>query len=408
LTSVTRGEILARAVSPVSRQDRQSCAINFAGIVRGFDTPAGRLTALKGVSLETGSGEFVALVGKSGSGKSVLVRLLGGLDRPTSGRVEVNGVNLNGLTDAALTRWRRGNVGVLLQDHPLFPSLSALDNVRLPMDLAGAVPSAERAEQARERLALVGMLNQAASHPGDLSVGQRRRVALAQALANDPPVLLADEPTQDLDTVRASAVFGLFRQLAAAGKSIVMATRDYDLAMQADRTVLISDGLIVNQYVAEAFPQLDPLQLSAAAERLKPQRYAAGQVVIRQGERADRFYIVVSGRAVVFLERPEEAPVILNTLQPGEYFGEIGVLRGGKRTASVRASLESGLDVLSLGRDALLQVLERSEATQAQIERSIGDRTRFFINPGGDPRGDDSSSSIDGRDAARSERLTSS
>jgi putative ABC transport system ATP-binding protein len=332
------------------------------------------LTALKGVSLETTAGEFVALVGKSGSGKSVLMRLLGGLDRPTSGRVEVNGVDLNGLSAAELTRWRRARVGVLLQDHPLFASLSVLDNVRLPMDFASAHPRAERAEQARERLALVGMLNHAAASPARLSVGQRRRVALAQALANDPPLLLADEPTQGLDSVRAAAVFGLFRRLADAGKTVIMATRDYDLAASADRTVLVSDGLIVNQYVAEAFPKLDPLQLSSAAERLRPRRYAAGQLVVRQGERADRFYIIVSGHAEVFLERPSEAPVLLTTLQPGEYFGEIGVLRGGRRTASVRASLDDGLDVLSLGRDALLQVLERSEATEAQIQRSIGER----------------------------------
>jgi putative ABC transport system ATP-binding protein len=233
--------------------------------VRGFDTPAGRLTALKGVSLQTATGEFVALVGKSGSGKSVLMRLHAGLDQPTSGRV--NGVNFSGLTASGQTRWRRTSVGFLLQDHPLFTSLSVLDNVRLPMEFAAALPKSERAEQARERLALVGMLNHAAAFPASLSVGQRRRVALAQALANDPPVLLADEPTQDLDSVRATAVFGLFRRLAEAGKTVIMATRDYDLATHADRTVLLSDGLIVNQYVAEAFPKLDPLQLSSAAER---------------------------------------------------------------------------------------------------------------------------------------------
>jgi sulfate-transporting ATPase len=218
------------------------------------------------------------------------------------------------------------------------------------------------------------MLNYAAARPASLSLGQRRRVALAQALANNPPILLADEPTQGLDPVRANAVFGLFRRLADTGKTVIMATRDYDLAMQAGQTVLLSDGLIVNQYVGEAFPKLDPLQLSAAAERLKPQRYAAGQVVIRQGERADRFFIVVNGRAEVYLERPDGAPVVLNTLQPGQYFGEIALLRGGRRTASVRASLEGGLDVLSLTRDALQNVLERSEATQVQIERSIEER----------------------------------
>jgi putative ABC transport system ATP-binding protein len=351
-----------------------SFAVRLEAVVRGFDTPAGRLTALKGVSLQVERGEFVAFVGKSGSGKSVLMRILGGLDRATSGEVEVDGARLHTFGEKELTRWRSESVGILLQAHPLFGPLSALDNVLLPIDFRGVIPRRERAEQARERLAAVGMLNYASARPASLSLGQVRRVALAQALANDPPTLLADEPTQGLDPVRAGAVFGLFRRLADAGKTVIMATRDYDLAMQAGRTVLLSDGQIVNEYVAEAFPRLDPLQLSAAAERLKPQRYAAGQVVIRQGERADRFFVVVNGSAEVFLETPDGPPLVLNRLRPGEYFGEIGVLRGGKRTASVRASLDGGLDVLSLGKDALLRMLERSEATQAQLERSIEER----------------------------------
>jgi putative ABC transport system ATP-binding protein len=351
-----------------------SLALRLEAVVRGFDTPAGRLTALKGVSFQVERGEFVAIVGKSGSGKSVLMQVLGGLDRATSGAVEVGGAQLHTLGAPELTRWRRESAGILLQDHPLFGSLSALDNVRLPIDVRGVIPPRERTEQARERLASVGMLNYASARPANLSLGQVRRVALAQALANDPPILLADEPTQGLDAVRAGAVFGLFRRLAEAGKTVIMATRDYDLAMQAGRTVLLSDGQVVNQYVAEAFPRLDPLQLGAAAERLKPQRYAAGQLVIRQGERADRFFVVVNGCAEVFLETPDGPPLVLNRLQPGEYFGEIGVLRGGKRTASVRASLDGGLDVLSLGKDALLHMLERSEATQAQLERSIEER----------------------------------
>jgi putative ABC transport system ATP-binding protein len=361
-------------VSPDNRHGSTSVAVRLEGVVRGFDTPAGRITALKGVALQAGLGELVAVVGKSGSGKSVLLGLLAGLDRPTSGDVEVNGTHPDTLVDAALTRWRRASVGVLLQDHPLFPSLSVLDNVRLPLDLAGVVPTRERAEHARERLAQVGMLNYASAHSASLSLGQRRRVALAQALANDPPVLVADEPTQGLDPLRARAVFGLFRVLAQAGKTVIMATRDYDLATGADRAVLIADGQIVNQYVAEAFPNLDPVYLSSAAEQLKPQRYAAGQAVFRQGERADRFFIIVGGAADVFLDNPDGPPLVLNTLQPGQYFGEIGLLRGGKRTAGVRASLEDGLQVVWLNRDALLQVLERSDATQAQIERSIEER----------------------------------
>jgi len=358
----------------VSRAGRRAAAVRLDGVVRGFDTPAGRLTALKGVSFATQPGEFTVIVGKTGSGKSVLLNVLAGLDRPSAGRVEVAGTCLETLSTHQLTRWRRQAVGVVLQDHPLFDHLSVLDNVRLPLDLAGHVPRRDRAEQAREHLALVGMLNFASARPTSLSAGQRRRVALAQALANDPPLLIADEPTQGLDAARAAAVFRLFGRLAEAGRSVIMATRDYDLAAQAGRTLVLADGEVVSHYVAEALPSLDLVQLNAAAERLKPLRFAPGQVVVRQGDRADRFFIITRGEAEVLVERPDAPPVHLNTLRAGQYFGEIALLRGGRRTATVRASADTGLDVLALGRDALVETLDRSSATREQIERAIAAR----------------------------------
>jgi ABC-type lipoprotein export system ATPase subunit len=343
-------------------------------VVRGFDTPAGRETALKGVSFEARPGELVVLVGKSGGGKTVLLNLLGGLDRPSSGSVQVGDVRLEMLSDAALTDWRRRTVGVMLQGHRLFGSLSVLQNVELPLELAGRVPRHERTEQARERLAQVGMLNYAQARPGSLSEGQRRRVALAQALANGPPLLLADEPTQSLDPVRAAAVFRLFGQLADAGTLVIMATRDYDLAARATRALVLSGGELVSQFVAEALPTLDLVQLSAAAERFKPLRYAPGQVVVRQGERADRFFIIVRGEAEVLLERPDGEPVQVSTLRPGQYFGEIALVRGGPRTATVRASWNTGLDVLTLGKDVFGRLLGDSDPTRERVDQVIRER----------------------------------
>jgi ABC-type lipoprotein export system ATPase subunit len=349
-------------------------AVRLQDVVRGFDTSAGRETALKGVSFEAHSGELVVLVGKSGSGKSVVLNLLAGLDRATSGSVEVCSARLDGLSGAALTAWRRRSVGSMLQGHRLFESLSVLDNVQLPLELAGSEPRRERLEQARERLLQVGMLNYAQARPSSLSEGQRRRVALAQALANDPPVLLADEPTQSLDPLRASAVFRLFGRLAEAGKCVIMATRDYDLAARASRALVLSNGEVVSQHVATALPALDLVQLNAAAERLTPRRYAPGQVVVRQGERADRFFIIARGEAEVLIERPDGEPVHVNTLQPGQYFGEIALVQGGRRTATVRAGAASGLDVLSLGRDAFSGLLDRSDLTRENIDLVIRER----------------------------------
>jgi ABC-type lipoprotein export system ATPase subunit len=349
-------------------------AVRLQDVVRGFDTPAGRETALKGVSFEAQPGELVVLVGKSGSGKSVVLNLLAGLDRPTSGRVEVGGTPLEELPAAALTVWRRRCVGSMLQGHSLFASLSVLDNVQLPLELAGSVPRGERQEQARERLAQVGMLNYAQVRPSSLSEGQRRRVALAQALANDPPVLLADEPTQSLDPLRAGAVFRLFGRLAEAGKCVIMATRDYDLAARASRALVLSNGEVVSQHVSTALPALDLVQLNAAAERLTPRRYAPGQVVVRQGERADRFFIIARGEADVLIERPDGEPVHVNTLSPGQYFGEIALVQGGRRTATVRASAAAGLDVLTLGREAFSGLLDRSDLTREDIAQVVRDR----------------------------------
>jgi putative ABC transport system ATP-binding protein len=367
----SRGVSLERPETPSAGEP---VTLRLDGVVRGFDSPAGRVTALKGVWLDASAGDFVALVGKSGSGKSVLLRLMAGLDRPTGGAVYATETRLDTMSDAALTAWRHQHVGILTQDHRLFESLSVLDNVRLPMDLAGRIPRPERAEEARERLGLVGMLNFAESRPSALSLGQQRRVMLAQALANDPPLLIADEPTAGLDPVRATAVFGLFGRLAEAGRCVVMATRDYDLAMRAGRMLVLSDGQIVSQHIAEALPALGPLELSAAAERFRPLRYSPGQLLVRQGDRADRFYIILRGEADVLIERPDGEPVLLNRLGPGQYFGEIGVLHGGKRTATVRASADTGLDVVSLGKDALVTLLDGNEATHEQLQRSIHER----------------------------------
>lgn len=360
----------AEAVSELAVGSAAPASVELRAVIRGFNTPAGYLTALKGVSLRVEPGELVAIVGKSGCGKSVLLNLLAGFDRPTSGQVIVNGTALESLDDDARARWRGRNVGLLPQTIQLFGSLNVLQNVQLALELVGLFPPAERDERAREALSQVGMLNYLETRPAHLSAGQRKRVALAQSLANDPPLLLADEPTGSLDSARAEALFRLFGRLVEAGKTIVMATHDHELASRARRAVVLSDGELVSQYVTSALPSLDLVQLNAAAARLKPIRFGPGQTVVRQGERADRFFIITAGEAQVLLERPDGAPVQVATLRAGEYFGEIALLRGGRRTATVRAA-EAGLDVVALGKEVFGNLLDRSVPTREGLDGAI-------------------------------------
>jgi len=219
--------------------------ISIEALAKTYRTPAGSFTALRGINLELSAGELVAIVGKSGSGKSTLLHLIGGIDAPTSGSVSVGGRALAGLSGNALARWRGETVGIVFQFFQLLPTLTAVENVMLPMDFRGEVSSRERRPRALELLARVDVAAHADKLPATLSGGQQQRVAIARALANDPPVILADEPTGNLDSDTAGDVFGLLRALAAAGKTVVVATHERELGRAADRVVTLADGRII-------------------------------------------------------------------------------------------------------------------------------------------------------------------
>jgi putative ABC transport system ATP-binding protein len=200
--------------------------------------------ALRGLSLRIHAGEHVAVLGKSGSGKSTLLNLLAGLDRATAGRVQVAGTDPAGLSENALARWRGPNVGVVFQFFQLLPTLTVLENLLLAMDLVGRVPAAVRRTRAMDLLARVDIADQAAKLPAMLSGGQQQRAAIARALANDPPLLLADEPTGNLDSETASDIARLFQDLAREGKTLLIVTHDAALAAGAQRVLRLKDGLI--------------------------------------------------------------------------------------------------------------------------------------------------------------------
>ncbi|MDP2339996.1 MAG: ABC transporter ATP-binding protein [Deltaproteobacteria bacterium] len=200
--------------------------------------------ALAAATIAIPASALVAIVGKSGSGKSTLLNLIAGIDRATSGSVSVAGVRLETLSEGALSRWRGKNVGVVFQFFQLLPTLTVVENVMLPMDFCGALPPVKARERAMELLAQLGIESQAHKLPTTLSGGQQQRAAIARALANDPPLIVADEPTGNLDSHTAGVIVELLRGLARDGKSVLLVTHERDLAASADHVISIVDGRI--------------------------------------------------------------------------------------------------------------------------------------------------------------------
>lgn len=201
--------------------------------------------ALKGVDLQIEKGEFIAIVGKSGSGKSTLLNLLGGIDSPSEGRILVNGKEINGLKENHLSRFRGENIGFVFQFFQLMPTLTVLENVIMPMDFSKKIPASKRAERAKTLLLKVGMGAHANKFPSALSGGEQQRIAIARAMANDPEIIFADEPTGNLDSNTSEDIFQLLKSLTVDGKNVIMVTHNNELAVRCGRTIKISDGLII-------------------------------------------------------------------------------------------------------------------------------------------------------------------
>jgi putative ABC transport system ATP-binding protein len=216
--------------------------VEMKDIVKVFKTPAGEFTALNRVTVAFYPGEFVAIVGKSGSGKSTLANMITGIDHPTSGTVAVGGMFIHSLNESAMSIWRGKNLGIVFQFFQLLPMLTLLENVMLPMDFCDVVPVAEREDRAMDLLCMVGLEDMADKTPAAVSGGQQQSAAIARALANDPPLIIADEPTGNLDSRTAESVFGLFSTLVAQGKTIIMVTHDPTLALRTNRMLSIVDG----------------------------------------------------------------------------------------------------------------------------------------------------------------------
>ncbi len=250
----------ARKEKPLLRKNGQSVNLfrdidNLNGrlvevrqVVKTYESTAGRFVALAGVDLQVTRGKFVSIIGKSGSGKSTLINMITGIDRPTSGEIFVGKTAVHQLNEEQIAIWRGQAVGVIFQFFQLLPTLTAVENILLAMDYCGSIPREARADRAMHLLELVGMSEHAHQLPPLLSGGQQQSIAIARALANDPPLLTADEPTGNLDSKTADHIFNLFQTLTDSGKTILMVTHDNDLARRAQETVELADGKIVDRW----------------------------------------------------------------------------------------------------------------------------------------------------------------
>jgi ABC-type glutathione transport system ATPase component len=227
----------------------------------------------------------------------------------------------------------------------------------------------QREKRALELLEMVELAEHAYKLPTALSGGQQQRVAIARALANDPPIVIADEPTGNLDSKTADSVFELFRNLVEQGKTMIIVTHDSGLAKRTDRTALITDGEIVNEYVAKVMPSLSREQLLHATHIAREQSYPAGSIILAEGTNADAFYIVTQGTVEIVLPRPNQSDVIVVQLGPGKYFGEMEFFHDRRSRASVRASKAGPVEVLSIGYAEFGELLSQSEATREMLHQ---------------------------------------
>ncbi|MCW3051818.1 MAG: peptide transporter ATP-binding protein [Chthonomonadales bacterium] len=242
---------------------QEASFIDLHQVTRTYPCPGGIFTALSEIDFQVRRGEFVAIVGKSGSGKSTLLNLLTGIDTPTSGEVVVGGTPVHTLNQNRLALWRGESVGIVFQFFQLLPTLTILENVMLPMDFCKIIPVRDRKARALHLLEQVGIAAQADKLPSALSGGEQQRAAIARAQANDPPLLVADEPTGNLDLQTSDAILHLFVDLVNAGKTLIMVTHEPDIAQLASRTATLSDGRILDLTVHDTASQQHRMQKAA-------------------------------------------------------------------------------------------------------------------------------------------------
>ncbi|HVN55894.1 MAG TPA: ATP-binding cassette domain-containing protein [Anaerolineaceae bacterium] len=297
----------------------QGDLIELRKVVKTFKNAAGEFVVLKGIDASFREGEFVSIVGRSGSGKSTLLNMVTGIDHPTSGSVRIGDTLLHTLNESKMAIWRGRMLGIVFQFFQLLPMLTLLENVMLPMDFAECYPPAEREPRARDLLKLVGLEGLEHKYPAGVAGGQQQSAAVARALANNPPVLVADEPTGNLDTVTAERVLDIFAGQVAQGKTVLMVTHDNSLAERAQRKLVITDGELVNEWISRAFPDLPHAALLRLSHAAQPVSFQSGETLFAPESQPD-LLLISRGRVEAVADHRPIPPALAGGIGPGGVF----------------------------------------------------------------------------------------
>lgn len=342
-------------------------AIVLRDVDKVYVNAAGEFVALKSVNMQLNYGQFISIVGKSGCGKSTLLNMITGIDHPSAGEVIVGNEHIYEMNKSERALWRGKNMGVVFQFFQLLPTLTLLENTILPMDYCKVYPFNERSERAMELLKMVGLEEHAYKLPTAVSSGQQQSAAIARALATDPAIILADEPTGNLDSRSAENVLNIFERLAAQGKTILIVTHDPSITQRTDQTIILSDGEIIDQAVAMALPYLSHPQMLDATHEAEKKEFDSFNVILRQGETVDYFFMIESGAVEIVVNNEQSNEMSLACLGSGQFFGEVELTQGGKSIASVRAA-KGGAKVALLPKDKFYKLIDDSPLTRTRIQ----------------------------------------
>jgi ABC-type lipoprotein export system ATPase subunit len=352
--------------TPVVAQQEKP-AIVLRNVDKVYENAAGKFVALKSINLQLNYGQFITIVGKSGCGKSTLLNMITGIDHPTAGDVIVGNEDIYKMSESKRALWRGRNMGVVFQFFQLLPTLTLLENTMLPMDYCKLYPFYERPERAMELLKLVGLEDQAHKLPTAVSSGQQQSAAVARALATDPSIILADEPTGNLDSRAADNILNLFEDLAQRGKTVLIVTHDPSITQRADQTIILSDGEIIDQTVARALPFLSHPQMLAATHRAEKQKVAPGATILQQGEAVEHFFMIESGQVEIVVKNDEAPEMRLACLGPGQFFGEVELTLGGHSIACVQGA-SRGAELALIPKEVFYELIDGSPLTRNAIQ----------------------------------------
>jgi ABC-type lipoprotein export system ATPase subunit len=357
---------LSKLKSTPKEYHDQKPAIMLRNVEKVYENAAGKFVALKSIDLQLNYGQFISIVGKSGCGKSTLLNMITGIDHPTSGDVIIGDEHIYKMSESKRALWRGKNMGVVFQFFQLLPTLTLLENTMLPMDYCNLYPFYERPERAMELLKMVGLEDQAHKLPTAVSSGQQQSAAIARALATDPSIILADEPTGNLDSRAADNVLNLFENLARNGKTVLIVTHDPSITQRTDQTIILSDGEIIDQTVSRALPFLSHPQMLAATKQAERRKVAAGATILRQGEAVDHFFMIESGEVEIIATNKQGKEMQLARLGHGQFFGEVELTQGGHSIAHVQGA-SHGAELALLPKDLFYELIDGSALTRHAI-----------------------------------------